>query len=80
MPQHLSKGEFDALKNLSQNKHIVIQKSDKDNTIFIVDREKYIKKMEKFLSDQRKFQKTTVRNDDFLTFITSQNKKQKKKR
>ena len=47
MTQHLSRGEFDALKNLSQNKHIVIQKSDKVS----VDSYKYIKNMEKVLSD-----------------------------
>ena len=41
-----SKKKKDALKNLSQNKNIVIQKSDKGNTIVIVDRDKYIKKME----------------------------------
>ena len=60
MPQHLSKKEFDALKNLSQNKHIVIQKSYIGNSIVIVDRDKYTKKMEN-LNDQSKFQKTTVR-------------------
>ena len=31
--------------------------------------------MEKFLSDQSKFQKTTVKNDDFLNFITSKQKR-----
>ena len=36
MSQHLSKGEFDALKN--QNKQIVIQKSGKGNSIVIVDK------------------------------------------
>ena len=72
--QHLSKGEFDALKNLSQNKQIVIQKSDKGNSIVIVDRVKYIEKMENFLSDQSKFQKTTVKDDNLFNFITSQEK------
>ena len=52
VPQHLSKGEFDALKNLSQNKQIVIQKSDKGNSVVIVDRVKYIERMENLLSDQ----------------------------
>ena len=50
----------DALINPSQNKHIVIQKSDKGNSIVIVDRNKYIKKMSNFLSNQTKFQKATV--------------------
>ena len=75
VPQHLSKGEFVALKNLSQNKQIVIQKSDKGNSIVIVDRVKYIEKMENFLSDQSKFQKITIKDDNLLNFITSQEKR-----
>ena len=71
MPQHLSKEEFDALKNL-RNKQIVIEKSDKDNSIVVVDRDKYIEKMENILSDQSKFQKIALKDDNFLNFITSQ--------
>ena len=67
MPRHLSKGEFDALQNLSQNKHI-IQKCDKGNSIVVVDRGKYIKKMENILSKQSKFRKATLK-DDFLNYI-----------
>ena len=52
MPQYLPKGEFDALKNRSQNKQIAIQKSEKGNYIVIVDREKCVEKMDNFLSDQ----------------------------
>ena len=55
VPLHLWKGEFDALKNLFQSKQIVNQKSDKDNSIVKVDRDKYIEKMENYLSDQSKF-------------------------
>ena len=75
MPQRLSKGEFDALINLSQNKQIVIQKSDKGNFIVIVDRDKYVEKVETFLSDQSKFQKIAAKDDKFLNFITSQEKR-----
>ena len=50
IPQHLSKGEFDALINLSQNKQIIIQKSDKGDYIVIVDKDKYIANMENFQS------------------------------
>ena len=72
MPQHLSKREFDALK---QNKQIVIQKSGKANSIVVVVRDKYIEKMENFLSDQSKFQETAVKDDNFLNFINSQEKR-----
>ena len=71
MPQHLSKEEFDALKNL-RNKQIVIEKSDKGNSIVVVDRNKYIEKMENILSDQSKSQKIALKDDNFLNFITSQ--------
>ena len=43
VPQHLSKGEFDALKDLSRNKHIVIQKSDKGNSIVTFYRDECLK-------------------------------------
>ena len=49
--------------------------SGKGNSIVIVDRVKYIEKMENFLSDQSKFQKITVKDDNFLNFITSQEKR-----
>ena len=71
MPQHLSKEEFDALKNL-RNKQIVIEKSDKGNSIVVVDRDKYNEKMENILSDQTKSQKIALKDDNFLNFITSQ--------
>ena len=74
MPQNLSKEEFDALKNLKQ---ILLQKSDKGNSIVIVDRDVHIKKMENFLSDESKFQKTTVKDENFFNFITSQEKQVK---
>ena len=40
--QNLSKEELTALTNLSKNKDIVIQKSDKDNSVVIVDKDTYI--------------------------------------
>ena len=64
MPQHLSKGEFDALI-----KQIVIPKSGKGNSIVIVDRDKYIEKMENFLSNQSKFQKIAAKGDNFLILL-----------
>ena len=71
LPQHLSKEGFDALKNL-RNKQIVIEKSDKGNSIVVVDRDKYIEKMENILSDQSKSQKIALKDDNFLDFIISQ--------
>ena len=59
---------------MSQNEHIVIQKSGKGNSIVVIDRDKYTKKMKNFLSDQNKFQEKTVKDDDFLNFIINQEK------
>ena len=38
VPQNLSKEEFIALKKLSENKDLIIQESDKSNSVVIVDR------------------------------------------
>ena len=72
--QNLSKEELTALTNLSKNKDIVIQKSDKGNSVAIVDKDTYIKRMENLLSDQRKFEKVALKNVAFLNFVVNQEK------
>ena len=44
--QCLSKEELIVLTNLSKNKDIVIQRSDKGNSVVTVDKDTYIKRME----------------------------------
>ena len=51
------KKEFEALASLSKTKDIVIQKSEKGNSVVIIDKETYIKRMENLLNDQRKFER-----------------------
>ena len=75
LQQNLSKGELEALASLSKNKDIVIQKSDKGNSIVIVDKETYIKRMDNLLSDPRKFERVTLKNDAFLNFVVNQEKR-----
>ena len=72
--QNLSKEELAALTNLSKNKDIVIQKSDKGDSVVIVDKDTYVKRMKNLLSDQRKFEKVTLKNDGFLNFVVNQEK------
>ena len=72
--QNLSKEELTALINLSKNKDIIIQKSDKGNSVVIVNKGTYIKRMENLLSDQREFEKVTLKNDIFLNFVVNQEK------
>ena len=50
-PQHLSKEEFLALQNLLKNKNIVIQKSDKDNSVVVVDKADYLDKIDNLLNN-----------------------------
>ena len=73
--QNLWKEELAALASLSKNKDIVIQKSDKGNSVVIVDKETYIKRMENLLSDERKFERVTLKNDAFLNFVVNQEKR-----
>ena len=63
VPQNLSKEEFTALQNLSKNKDLIIQKSDKGNSVVIVQRQDYLQKMNDVLSDQKKFSKVSLKND-----------------
>ena len=71
---HLSKGQFLALQNLCENKNIVIQKSDKGNSVVTVDKADYLDKMEKLLNDTWKFEKRNLKNDGILDFVVNQEK------
>ena len=66
---NLSKSEYDALKNLSANKDIVIQKSDKGNSVVIVNRDDYIKRMQDMVNDESKFEKINVPTDKDYNFM-----------
>ena len=48
--QNLSEDEFIALQSLSKNRDLIIQKSDKCNSVIIVDSNNYIEKMDTILS------------------------------
>ncbi len=53
----LTKAEFLALKELSANKDIIVQKSDKGNSVVILNKIDYVNKMLDILNDQTKFTK-----------------------
>ena len=46
--------ELDTLESLRSNKNIIIQKSDKGNSIVILNKTDYISKMEGLLADETK--------------------------
>ena len=54
---NLSKEELKALHNLRKQKHLVIQKADKSNTVVITEKNAFINKMKKIISDTTKFEK-----------------------
>ena len=55
--ENISKEEHEAFIKLASNDNIIIQKSDKGNSVVIVDKKTYIRKMELLLSDKTKFRK-----------------------
>ena len=71
---NLSKKVFIALQNLSENKNLIIQKSDKGNSVVIVDREDYIRKMNDILNDKKKFWKINMKDNTLLNFAINQEK------
>jgi hypothetical protein len=50
---NISKQELQSLKNLSRDTNIVIKKADKSNTNVIMDKQKYIDKVNRQLNDER---------------------------
>ena len=70
----LNKDEINALKELSKNKDLIIQKSRKGNSIVLVNKSDYIDKMYNILSDSKKFVKSSV-DDKHLNFIIGIEKK-----
>ena len=63
VPKNLSKEEFIALQNLSKNKDLIIQESDKGNSVVIIQRQDYLKKLNDILSDQNKSSKVSLKDD-----------------
>ena len=75
VPKNLSKEEFIALQNLSKNKDLIIQKSDKGNSVVIVPRQDYLNKMNDILIDQEKFSKLrSLKDNTSWNFAINQEK------
>ena len=58
--ENLSEEEYQAFLSLSKNNAIIIQKADKGNTVVLLDKSSYIKKMEELLADTSKFVKWSL--------------------
>ena len=75
MRSNLSKEELKALHNLRKQKHVVIQKADKGNTVVITEKNAYINKMKEIVSDTSKFEQINTEEDKQLNFLLNSEKK-----
>ena len=73
--ENLTASEFKALRHLSKNKNIVIQKADKGNTIVILDKICYISAIEKILNHHTKFSNLDIPAGKEINYITNLEKK-----
>ena len=69
-PSNLSPDEFKALKDLSSINDLIIQKSDKGNSIVLLDRNLYTTRIEELLSDTTKFMKLDIQPGKELQAIS----------
>ena len=67
MAQNISNEEFEALKNVSANCNLIVQKANKANSVVLVEKDMYFRHMEKVLDDATKFDKVKLRME-FWTF------------
>ena len=68
-PEDLTPSEFKALKHLSNNKKIVIQKADQGNTVVILYKCSYISTIEEVLIDNFKFAKLDISSDKNINHL-----------
>ena len=60
-PGNLTSDEFTCLKKLGNDNNLIIQKSDKGNSIVIIDRDMYFSYMNTLLTDVTKFKKLDIK-------------------
>ena len=71
----LYKDEIFALKTLFENKDLIIQKSDKGNSIVLINKSDYLGRIYNILSDSKKIVISSVLDDKHLNFIIGIEKK-----
>ena len=69
---NLSQPEYEALKKLSACKDIVIHKADKGNSVVIIDRADYLKRLHELVDDTSKFEEVKVKTDKDYNFMKKQ--------
>ena len=61
-----------ALKALSANNDVIIQKSGKGDSVVLLNRNDYIKRLNENLSDSSKFKKLNVKHGKEINFLLQQ--------
>ena len=69
---NISKEKHVALKSLSANKDLIVQKSDKGNSVVLLNRNDYIKRLNEMLSDSSKFKKLNIKLGKEINFLLQQ--------
>ena len=72
---NLTNEELNALNSLMKNNNIVIQKSDKGNTVVLCDKAAYIERMKELIEDDTKFTHLNKPPDEWLSYILSSEKR-----
>ena len=75
LEENLSKKELESLKNLSKNPDIVIQKSDKGNSVVILDKKVYLKKIKEILNKNDQFLKFSIQEEKHYNFLINLEKR-----
>ena len=70
--QNLSKDDYQALQSLLKDENIVIQKSDKGNSVVILNKRDYLNRMEELLSDTSKFKRLRIKKGCDYNHIANQ--------
>ena len=65
-----------ASKSLSTNKDLIIQKSNKDNSVVLLNRNDYFKRMNEMLSDSNKFKKIDIKPGKQINSLLQQENNQ----
>ena len=64
-----------ALNNLSNNKNIIIQKSEKANSVVLLDKDKYLEGMYEILNNNAKFEMLQFDHDKEFNYVLNLEKK-----
>ena len=72
LEQNLTKDEYKALKSLIKNENIIIQKSDKGNSVVILNKTDYTNRMTELLADTSKFRKLEIKPGQDYNYLINQ--------